>query len=112
MISLNSLHKLLKGLAEWCIRFTPFVAIDPPDGLILDVTGCSHLWGGEKEYLTEIIKRLKDFGYNVRAAMADTIGAAWAVARFGKAHLLLKVVSKQQHYFHYHQQRFVLKQKQ
>ena len=46
--------KLLKGLAEWCIRYTPAVAIDPPDGLILDVTGCAHLWGGEKEYLTEI----------------------------------------------------------
>ena len=39
--------KLLKGLAEWCIRYTPVVAIDPPDGLILDVTGCAHLWGGE-----------------------------------------------------------------
>ncbi len=40
--------KLLKGIAEWCIRFTPVVAIDFPDGLILDVTGCAHIWGGEK----------------------------------------------------------------
>jgi protein ImuB len=74
--------KLLYRLAEWCIRFTPFVSIDPPDGLILDVTGCSHLWGGDEFYLEEIIKRLKDRGYSAQAAMADTIGTAWAVARF------------------------------
>ena len=76
--------KLLRRLAEWCIRFTPFVAVDPPDGLILDVTGCSHLWGGDKIYLNEIIQRLKARGYNVQAAMADSIGASWAIARFGK----------------------------
>ena len=84
MTSQDSPSKLLKGIAEWCIRYTPAVAIDPPDGLILDVTGCAHLWGGEKQYLTEILKRFKDFGYDVRAAMADTIGTAWAVARFGQ----------------------------
>src|SRR5258705_208630 len=38
--------RLLKRLAEWCIRFSPSVAVDLPDGLILDATGCSHLWGG------------------------------------------------------------------
>ena len=74
--------KLLKGVAEWCIRYTPKVAIDPPEGLILDVSGCAHLWGGEKPYLTEIVKRLNHFGYDVNAAMADTIGTAWAIARF------------------------------
>lgn len=35
--------KLLKRIAEWCIRFTPIAALDPPDGIILDVSGCSHL---------------------------------------------------------------------
>lgn len=75
--------KLMKGLAEWAIRYTPFVAIDPPDGLILDATGCAHLWGDERSYLKEIVARLKTLGYNVRAAMADTIGAAWAVTHFG-----------------------------
>ena len=44
-------EKLLTRIAEWCIRFTPFVSLDLPDGLILDVTGCSHLWGGDKSYL-------------------------------------------------------------
>jgi protein ImuB len=82
--------KLLKGLAEWCIRYTPAVAIDPPDGLILDVTGCAHLWRSEKQYLTDIIRRFKHFGYEARAAMADTIGTAWAVARFGQDSLIVE----------------------
>jgi protein ImuB len=76
--------KLLTGIAEWCIRFTPFIAIDLPHSLILDATGCAHLWGGEEKYLTEIITRLKKFGYHVRAAIADTIGAAWAITHFRK----------------------------
>jgi protein ImuB len=76
--------KLLNGLGEWCIRYSPFIAVDAPDGLILDISGCAHLWGGEPAYLKEIVIRLKSKGYDVRAAMADTIGAAWATARFGR----------------------------
>ncbi|MCF2489437.1 DNA polymerase Y family protein [Dyadobacter sp. CY347] len=76
--------ELLNGLAEWCIRFTPIVAVDPPDGLILDITGCAHLWGGERAYLKDIIKRLRHKGYDVSAAIADTIGSAWAVAHYGQ----------------------------
>ena len=76
--------KLLKGLGEWCIRYTPLIALDSPDGLILDISGCAHLWGGEKDYLKDIVTRLRSKGYDVRAAMADTIGTAWAVSRFGK----------------------------
>jgi protein ImuB len=77
-------EKLLHGMAEWCIRFTPSAAVDGTDGLLLDVSGCSHLWGGDEKYLTEIVKRLKTHGYTARAAMAGTIGVAWAVARFSK----------------------------
>src|SRR5665213_1543308 len=51
--------QLLKRLAQGCIRYTPVTAVDPPDGLILDVTGCAHLWGSDKDYLTAIITRLK-----------------------------------------------------
>ncbi|MBV8390127.1 MAG: DNA polymerase Y family protein [Mucilaginibacter sp.] len=76
--------KLLKALGEWCIRYTPIIAVDMPDGLILDISGCAHLWGGERAYLGAIIKTLRGKGYDVRGAMADTIGTAWAVARFGK----------------------------
>jgi protein ImuB len=56
----------------------------------LDVTGCAHLWGGEKQYLTEINKRFKQFGYDVKMSMADTIGAAWAVARFANNDFIIE----------------------
>jgi protein ImuB len=82
-------EKLLKRLGEWCIRFTPVVAIDAPDGLLLDATGCTHLWGGDDSYLADIMKRLQERGYDVRGAIADTPGAAWAVARFGKGSLVV-----------------------
>jgi protein ImuB len=78
-------EKLLTRLAEWCIRFTPAVAVDMPDGLMFDATGCSHLWGGDKSYLTVILEKLKGRGYDVRVAMADTLGVAWGVARFANA---------------------------
>jgi len=83
-------EKLLNALAEWCLRYTPTVAVDLPDGLILDVSGCPHLWGGERLYLDDIITKLKAFGYYVQAAMADTIGAAWAISRFGKASSIIE----------------------
>lgn len=76
--------KLLMALAEWCIRYTPFVAMDLPDGLLLDVSGCTHLLGGEEGYLKDIHKRFKEFGYTLRLSIADTIGTAWAVCRYGK----------------------------
>ena len=81
--------KLLKRIAEWCIRFSPAVAIDPPDGLLLDSTGCSHLWGGDSAYVFGIVQKLHSRGYDVRVALADTIGVAWGVARFGKDSLVI-----------------------
>ena len=78
-------EKALVELAEWCIRYTPNVAIDPGDGLLLDATGCAYLWGGEREYIRAIVTRIRDLGYHVRAAIADTIGAAWAHAHYGKS---------------------------
>ena len=82
--------RLLKGLAEWCIRYTPFVAMELPDGLILDVTGCAHLWGGEIKYLSDIKNHLEGFGYSIRIAIADTIGAAWAASRFNQSPCIIK----------------------
>ncbi|HTM91143.1 MAG TPA: DNA polymerase Y family protein [Flavisolibacter sp.] len=74
--------QLAERIAEWCIRFTPSAAADYPNSILLDVSGCTHLWGGEEAYLKDIIKRLTQRGYTVRAAMADTIGCAWAMARY------------------------------
>ena len=76
-------EKILMELAEWCLRFTPVAAIDAHDGLLLDISGCPHLWGGEQRYLSDITVKLAEKGYRVRAAIADTIGTAWAAARYG-----------------------------
>lgn len=75
--------KLLQALAEWCIGYTPFAAIDGSDGLLLDASGCTHLWGGEKKYLESIRDRLNQYGYTLHIALADTLGTAWGMARFG-----------------------------
>lgn len=82
--------RLLKALGEWCIRYTPTVALDHPDGIILDISGCPHLWGGERAYLHEIVTRLRGHGYDVRSAIADTPGAAWAISRFGQDSSIIK----------------------
>lgn len=76
------LEKIIQALGFACIRFTPVVAMDKPDGLSFDASGCAHLWGGEQPYLQAIEKCLQRWGYAARAAMADTIGAAWAAARY------------------------------
>lgn len=76
-------EKLLNALAEWCIRYTPVAAVDSMDGLVLDATGCAHLWGGESKYLDDIAAKFKSFGYHVRMAIADTVGTAWAICRYG-----------------------------
>jgi protein ImuB len=73
----------LAELAGWCVRFSPAVAIDPPDGLFLDVAGVAHLWGGEGEMLADVRARLAKAGLPFRLALADTPGAAWALAHFG-----------------------------
>lgn len=87
---------VLRALAVWCIRFTPTVAVDEPEGLLMDVTGCSNLWGGEEAYVKAIATRLHARGYGVRIGMADTPGVAWAIARFGDEPLIVKSGNQQQ----------------
>jgi protein ImuB len=77
--------ELLAAIADWCDRYTPLVGLHPPDGLILDVSGCAHLFGGEAALCADLVDRLGAFGYRARAAVADTVGCAWAVARFAES---------------------------
>ncbi len=74
--------RTLENIAAWCERFTPVVVIDAPDGLFLDITGCAHLFGGEAALCGQIVTRLQAQGFAVRAALAPTPGAAWALARY------------------------------
>jgi protein ImuB len=72
--------RLLASIADWCQRYTPLVAIDAPDGLLLDISGCAHLFNGEEALRADLIARLTRFGLCAQASIADTIGAAWAAA--------------------------------
>lgn len=74
--------RTLDNIAAWCERFTPVVVLDAPDGLFLDITGCAHLFGGERALRDQIVERLHAQGFGARAALAPTPGAAWALARY------------------------------
>lgn len=73
----------LARVAEWCGRWSPLVAIDGTDGLLLDLTGATHLWGGEGGTARALLRDLSRIGHRCRLAIAPTVGAAWALARYG-----------------------------
>jgi len=75
--------RFMQVLARWATRYCPWVAIEP-DGLALDITGSAHLRGGEAPLLEDISARLTRAGLSHRLGLADTYGAAWALARFGQ----------------------------
>ncbi|WP_249780748.1 DNA polymerase Y family protein [Bradyrhizobium sp. dw_78] len=64
--------KTLNDIADWCDRFTPLVALDPPHGLLLDITGCAHLFGGEAALMNRVCSLLTAQGFAVSAAIAGT----------------------------------------
>lgn len=72
----------LERLAIWALRrYSPLVAVDPPDGLMIDMTGAAHLVGGEDRWSADLIARLAAVGISARVAVADTYGAAHALSR-------------------------------
>lgn len=82
--------RALARLAEWCGRYTPWTAPggfgNVGDGSVwLDVTGCARLFGGEPALLRDLARKVGDLGFSARVAAADTPGAAWAVARYGRS---------------------------
>jgi len=85
-------RRMLVAIADWCDRYTPLVGLDPPDGLLLDISGCAHLFGGEETLRRDITARLHAQGFQARAAVADTVGCAWAVARYGTCESLSAVI--------------------
>jgi protein ImuB len=73
--------RTLNDIAEWCDRFTPLVALDPPHGLFLDITGCAHLFGGERALLQTLCDALIRRGFIVSAAIAGTSVCARTLTR-------------------------------
>ena len=72
---------MLERIADWADRYTPMVGRDPPDGLFLDITGASHLVGGESALVADLLGRLGRQGFDAYAAIAPTAGAAAALVR-------------------------------
>ena len=75
----------LTALRRWAGKFSPWVAEEPPEALVIDLTGCAHLFGGEAALMQTVTQDCADLGLTVRAGIADTVGAAWALARFAGA---------------------------
>ncbi len=79
----------LERLALWARRWGPWAALDPPDGLLVDVTAVAHLFGGEKRLVADVRARFAAWGGGgagglaARTAIAPTAGAAWALAHYG-----------------------------
>jgi protein ImuB len=94
----------LRRLAFWCLRYAPIVAAwdetSGADGLFIDITGCAHLFGGEERLLADLATRLRAFGLFPRLAIADTAGAAWAVARHGRKDLSIVASGAEQKALH------------
>ncbi|MBX3597600.1 MAG: DNA polymerase Y family protein [Rhizobiaceae bacterium] len=87
--------RLIKTLALVCEMFTPLVALDLPAGLMLDVTGCAHLFGGE-EGLCERVKRLSTRrGVKVKMTLASTPDTARSLCRFGSGMIVLSGMERQ-----------------
>ncbi|EQB13828.1 hypothetical protein RLDS_14965, partial [Sphingobium lactosutens DS20] len=72
----------LERLCDGCARYTPNAAPDGVDGLMLDISGCGHLWGGDDALAADVVERLERHGLRVRHAIASSPEAARALARF------------------------------
>ncbi len=75
-------HTALLQLAGWCEQFGPIVGVEEPDNLLVDITGLGPLFGGDERLAEQVVRTFQRLGLTVRAAVADTIGAAWALAHF------------------------------
>ena len=73
----------LERLARWAQRWGPWSALDPPDGVLVDASAVAHLFGGEERLLADLAARCAARALSVRAAIAPTAGAAWALSRHG-----------------------------
>jgi len=75
----------LDWIADQCERYTPLVGLDRPHGLLFNITGCAHLFGGEEALGHDLIKRLHRQRLQARIGIADSVGCAWALAHYATA---------------------------
>jgi protein ImuB len=75
-------RQLLLQLAESCEVFSPLIALDGPDGLLIDITGCTHLFGGERAIMERLRRHVERWRLTPCISIADTPDAAHVLARF------------------------------
>ncbi|MDK3075776.1 DNA polymerase Y family protein [Sedimentitalea sp. JM2-8] len=76
--------RFLHVLRRWATRYCPWVGLEGDDGLVLNITGAAHLFGGEARMLADMRQRLNRAALSARIGLGDTRGAAWALAHFGE----------------------------
>ena len=77
--------RALHALGQWLMaHFSPVVALEPPDGLFMDVAGTERLFGNEEDLCRAVLRAMHRLAIGSRLAVADTVGAASAIARFGR----------------------------
>jgi protein ImuB len=79
-------REALECLASWAERYTPFVGLeegDEPCSLLLDSAGSARYFRGEDNLVARVQEELALEGWVARIALADTLGAAWALAHYG-----------------------------
>jgi protein ImuB len=76
--------QFLNGICRWSSKFSPWVASEGNSGLIMDITGCSHLFGGENEMIAQILLAYDKLNLTAKIGCADTVGAAWALSRYSE----------------------------
>lgn len=81
--------EFLEKLAVWSQRWGIWSALDPPDGLIVDVTAVGHLFGGEHDLVKDALNCFSNRGFSVKVSIAPTAGGAWALARYGSNGFIL-----------------------
>ncbi|MEM9969417.1 MAG: DNA polymerase Y family protein, partial [Pseudomonadota bacterium] len=64
----------LRSLTRWAGRFSPWIAAEEPDALLLDISGCAHLFGGEAALIEEMVSTAANLGLTARCGLADTVG--------------------------------------
>jgi len=74
----------LEGLVFWAGRFTPDVSLQPPDGLLIEISSCLRLHRGFKNLIRQVSSGLNEMGYSFTHACAPTPHAAWLMALAGK----------------------------
>ncbi len=72
----------LERITLWALTiYSPIVAVDGIDGIVMDTEGADHLQGGELSMVNGIANRFLAKKLTARVAVADSWGAAHACAR-------------------------------